>query len=120
MTKRSSVGEAAVAEINGVEEYESSSRGSRFTLIQNAVGLSSTRRTFSRQTFIDGLRDLSRGLVIHPDNRSAIQYMHTFLPPSLSVFTISTRSSFHLINNCTSINCFTTNQYSISTNPVKY
>nr|GMC62447.1 potassium channel SKOR-like [Ipomoea batatas] len=80
MTKRSGVGQAPeINGGNGTEEYaadelrdngdESSSRGSRFTLIQSAIGLASTRRTSSRQTLIDGLRDLSRGLVIHPDNR---------------------------------------------------
>nr|GMC57323.1 potassium channel SKOR-like isoform X2 [Ipomoea batatas] len=84
MTKRSGVGQAPeINGGNGIEEYaadelrdngdESSSRGSRFTLIQSAIGLASTRRTSSRQTLIDGLRDLSRGLVIHPDNRTDVE-----------------------------------------------
>ncbi|XP_022869416.1 potassium channel SKOR-like [Olea europaea var. sylvestris] len=62
---------------NGEDEYEvqdlrdrmKSSRGSRFNLIENELGLELTRRRFSRQTVINGLKDLSRGLVIHPDNR---------------------------------------------------
>lgn len=114
MTKRSGVGQAPeINGGNGIEEYaadelrdngdESSSRGSRFTLIQSAIGLASTRRTSSRQTLIDGLRDLSRGLVIHPDNRSV--YMHTFLPPYMIIcIAISTRSSVILSSNCFATN----------------
>lgn len=75
------------AEENG-EEYEledvrdriKSSRGSRFNLITNELGLESTRRKFSRESLLFGLRDLSQGLVIHPDNR----YHHHSLSLSLS------------------------------------
>ncbi|XP_027178269.1 potassium channel SKOR isoform X1 [Coffea eugenioides] len=62
---------------NGEGEYEvedlrdriKSSRGSRFELIEHELGLDSTHRRFSRQSVINGLKDLSQGLVIHPDNR---------------------------------------------------
>ncbi|KAL3527435.1 hypothetical protein ACH5RR_012091 [Cinchona calisaya] len=63
---------------SGGEEYEvddlrdkiKSSRGSRFALIENELGLdSSARRRFSRQSVINGIKDLSQGLVIHPENR---------------------------------------------------
>ncbi|KAK6154114.1 hypothetical protein DH2020_013753 [Rehmannia glutinosa] len=62
--------------INGEEEYMvedlrdriKSSRGSRFTLIENELGLDPTHRRFSRQSVINGLKDLSEGLFIHPDN----------------------------------------------------
>ncbi|KAA8547685.1 hypothetical protein F0562_004114 [Nyssa sinensis] len=66
-------------ETNGIEvkeEYEvddlrdriQSSRGSRFTLLTNELGLEPTRRKFSREGLINGIKDLSKGLVIHPDN----------------------------------------------------
>ncbi|KAL3525038.1 hypothetical protein ACH5RR_013410 [Cinchona calisaya] len=65
--------------LNGGGEYKvedlrekiKSSRGSRFELIENELGLDSAiRRRFSRQSVINGLKDLSRGfVVIHPENR---------------------------------------------------
>lgn len=68
----------ATEEMNGVEEAEyevadlrdriNSTRGSRFKLMENELGLESARRKFSRQTVINGLKDLSQGLVIHPEN----------------------------------------------------
>ena len=71
---------------NGEGEYEvedlrdriKSSRGSRFELIENELGLDSTHRRFSRQSVINGLKDLSQGLVIHPDNRSVFLPFFTF------------------------------------------
>ncbi|KAK6127477.1 hypothetical protein DH2020_038772 [Rehmannia glutinosa] len=68
--------------INGEEEYMvedlrdriKSSRGSRFTLIENELGLDPTHRRFSRQSVINGLKDLSEGLFIHPDNRDSHSY----------------------------------------------
>ncbi|RAL37423.1 hypothetical protein DM860_000117 [Cuscuta australis] len=66
-------------EHNGVEEdaeytvsdlrdrMESTGR-SRFKLMENELGLELTRPKFSRQSVIDGLNGLSRGLVFHPDN----------------------------------------------------
>lgn len=61
------------------EEYEvedihdgglRSPRGSRFTLLANELGLDATRRRFSKQSLLNGLKELSNGLsVIHPDNR---------------------------------------------------
>ncbi|XP_031115860.1 potassium channel SKOR-like [Ipomoea triloba] len=72
-------GEATTEEeMNGVEESEyevvdlrdkiNSTRGSRFKLMENELGLESIRRKFSRQIVINGLKDLSQGLVIHPEN----------------------------------------------------
>ncbi|XP_051146393.1 potassium channel SKOR-like isoform X2 [Andrographis paniculata] len=56
--------------VESVHERLRSSRGSRFALIANELGLdSSERRLNSRQSVIDGLKDLSQGLFIHPDNR---------------------------------------------------
>lgn len=62
---------------NGGEEYVvddlrdriRSSRGSRFTLIENELGLDPARRRFSRQSVINGFKGISQGLYIHPDNR---------------------------------------------------
>uniref|UniRef100_A0A6N2N749 Ion transport domain-containing protein n=1 Tax=Salix viminalis TaxID=40686 RepID=A0A6N2N749_SALVM len=68
------------------EEYEvqdfkdriKSSRGSRFNLIEKEFGLvnntesssmTSWRRKLSRESVINGLRYVSSGFVIHPDNR---------------------------------------------------
>ncbi|KAJ6290789.1 hypothetical protein OIU78_026519 [Salix suchowensis] len=68
------------------EEYEvqdfkdriKSSRGSRFNLIEKEFGLvnntesssmTSWRRKLSRESIINGLRYVSSGFVIHPDNR---------------------------------------------------
>ncbi|EXC20599.1 Potassium channel SKOR [Morus notabilis] len=62
----------------GEEEYElqdirdriKSSRGSRFNLIENELGLASTIRSkFSRGNVINGIKDLSKDLVIYPDNK---------------------------------------------------
>ncbi|GAA0143110.1 ion channel [Lithospermum erythrorhizon] len=58
------------------EEYEVRAlrdkiQSSRFNLISEELELEldSTRRRFSRQNVLHGLRDISQGLVIHPDNR---------------------------------------------------
>ncbi|XP_050102649.1 potassium channel SKOR-like isoform X1 [Malus sylvestris] len=60
-------------EVQDLRERIKSSRGSQFDLIKNELGLgdgsSIWRRRFSRQSLIDGVRGLSKGLVIHPDNR---------------------------------------------------
>ncbi|XP_062150835.1 potassium channel SKOR-like [Alnus glutinosa] len=56
-------------ELEDVRDRIKSSRGSRFNLITNELGLDSTRRKFSRESLLFGIRDLSQGLVIHPDNR---------------------------------------------------
>jgi hypothetical protein len=56
-------------ELEDVRDRIKSSRGSRFNLMTNELGLESTRRKFSRESLLLGLRDLSQGLVIHPDNR---------------------------------------------------
>ncbi|KAI5559498.1 hypothetical protein BDE02_17G115000 [Populus trichocarpa] len=71
---------------DGEEEYEvedlkdriKSSRGSRFNLIEKEFGLvnnngsssmTSWRRKLSRESVINGIRYVSSGFVIHPDNR---------------------------------------------------
>ncbi|KAK4776250.1 hypothetical protein SAY87_024211 [Trapa incisa] len=57
-------------ELDEVRDRIKSSRGSRFNLIANELGIeSSAHRKFSRENLISGLKDLSRGLAIHPDNR---------------------------------------------------
>lgn len=58
-------------EVEDLREKIESSQGSRFALIENELGLdrSSNHRRFSRQSVINGLRDLSRGVAIHPENR---------------------------------------------------
>ncbi|XP_048422336.1 potassium channel SKOR [Pyrus x bretschneideri] len=59
-------------EVQDLRDRIKSSRGSQFDLIKNELGLgdgsSTWRRRFSRQSLIDGVRGLSKGLVIHPDN----------------------------------------------------
>lgn len=69
-------------EVQDMRERIKSSRGSRFDLIANELGLaagssgaSSTRRRMryylSRESVINGVKGLSKGIgVIHPDNRS--------------------------------------------------
>uniref|UniRef100_A0A5B7B3V9 Potassium channel n=1 Tax=Davidia involucrata TaxID=16924 RepID=A0A5B7B3V9_DAVIN len=60
-------GEYAVDDL--IDGIESSHGSRRFTLITNQLGLESSRKKFSRESVIDGIKDLYRGLVIHPDNR---------------------------------------------------
>ncbi|GMY24795.1 potassium channel SKOR-like isoform X1 [Fagus crenata] len=55
-------------ELEDVRERITSSRASRFNLLANELRLPSTLRKFSRETLLLGIKDLSRGLVIHPDN----------------------------------------------------
>ncbi|CAB4273802.1 unnamed protein product [Prunus armeniaca] len=58
-------------EVQDLKDRIKSSRGSRFNLITNELGLdddsSSILRRFSRQSLINGVKGLSHG-VIHPDN----------------------------------------------------
>lgn len=56
-------------EFQDIRDRIKSSRGSRFNLIANEFGLASTIRKFSRENVINGIKDLSKGFVIHPDNR---------------------------------------------------
>lgn len=56
-------------EFQDVKDRIKSSRGSQFNLIAYQLGLNSTGRKFSRESLFNGIRDLSRGLVIHPNNR---------------------------------------------------
>ncbi|KAK6774975.1 hypothetical protein RDI58_025976 [Solanum bulbocastanum] len=66
-------GGRAEYEIQDMRDKMESSRGSRFKLIENdLVGvdlLSRRRRKISRESLLNGLKDLSQGFVIHPDNR---------------------------------------------------
>lgn len=66
-------------ELDDVRDRIKSSRGSRFNLITNELGLDSTRRKFSRESLLFGIRDLSQGLVIHPDNRYHHQSFSVFV-----------------------------------------
>ncbi|GKV00222.1 hypothetical protein SLEP1_g12955 [Rubroshorea leprosula] len=57
-------------EIEELGEHIKSSRASRFDVLENVFGIGTgARRKFSRETLINGIRDLSKGFVIHPDNR---------------------------------------------------
>ncbi|KAF3964064.1 hypothetical protein CMV_011607 [Castanea mollissima] len=56
-------------EFEEVRERIKSSVASRFNLISNELGLASTIRKFSRDSLLLGIKDLSTGRVIHPDNR---------------------------------------------------
>ncbi|XP_050270068.1 potassium channel SKOR-like isoform X2 [Quercus robur] len=56
-------------EYEEVSERIKSSVASRFNLISNELGLASNFRKFSRESLLLGIKDLSTGLVIHPDNR---------------------------------------------------
>ncbi|KAM1601417.1 hypothetical protein ACFXTN_023741 [Malus domestica] len=59
-------------QVQDLRERIKSSLGSQFNLIKNELGLgdgsSTRRRRFSRQSLIDGVRGLSKGFVVHPDN----------------------------------------------------
>ena len=56
-------------QLEDIRDRITSSRGSRFNLIANEFGLASAIRKFSRENVINGFKDLSNGVVIHPDNR---------------------------------------------------
>ncbi|XP_055828534.1 potassium channel SKOR [Solanum dulcamara] len=66
-------GDRAEYEVEDVRDKIESSRGSRFQLIENdLVGVdlfTRRRRKISRQSVFNGLKDLSQGFVIHPENR---------------------------------------------------
>ncbi|XP_057807219.1 potassium channel SKOR isoform X2 [Salvia miltiorrhiza] len=55
--------------VEDLRERIQSSRDSRLTLVENELEMDLTRRRFSRYSVINGLKDLSQGLFIHPDNR---------------------------------------------------
>lgn len=55
-------------ELQDIRDRIKSSRGSRFNLMANEFGFASTIRKFSRENVINGIKDLSKGCVIHPDN----------------------------------------------------
>ncbi|CAM8976872.1 unnamed protein product [Rhodiola kirilowii] len=54
--------------VDDLHERIKSSRGSRFNLLKAELGLNSAQRKYSRETIVNGIRDLSNGLVIHPEN----------------------------------------------------
>ncbi|KAL9316386.1 hypothetical protein ACSQ67_017387 [Phaseolus vulgaris] len=56
-------------EVQDLRDRLKSSRGSRFNLIQNELGLNSRWSKFSREALLDGIRGFSKDFVIHPDNR---------------------------------------------------
>ncbi|KAL5129208.1 Potassium channel SKOR [Glycine soja] len=56
-------------EVQDLRDRLKSSRGSRFDLIENQLGLNSTWSKFSRQALLHGIRGFSVDFVIHPDNR---------------------------------------------------
>lgn len=71
----SSNGGTGEYEVERLRDRIKSSRGSRFALIESELGLhSSNKRRFSRQSLINGIKDLSRGIVIHPENRYYYYY----------------------------------------------
>ncbi|KAK9682305.1 hypothetical protein RND81_10G064300 [Saponaria officinalis] len=55
--------------VENPRERLKSSRGSRFNLLTNELGFEPGGRKYSRENLFDGIKDLSQGLVIHPDNR---------------------------------------------------
>ncbi|OMO65584.1 hypothetical protein COLO4_31120 [Corchorus olitorius] len=74
-------------EVEELRDRMKSSRGSRFNLIANEFGLAAgrARRRFSRQTVIDGIKDLSRGVSIHPDNRDSQTYRIVYKRSSIAI-----------------------------------
>lgn len=56
--------------VDDVRDRIKSSRGSTFNLLENELGFIRTaRRKFSRGALANGIRDLSKGFVINPENR---------------------------------------------------
>ncbi|CAM8924699.1 unnamed protein product [Rhodiola kirilowii] len=55
--------------VDALHERLKSSRESRFDLLRTDLGLESSQRKYSREAIVNGIRDLSDGLVINPDNR---------------------------------------------------
>ncbi|QCE01151.1 potassium channel SKOR-like [Vigna unguiculata] len=56
-------------EVQDLRDRLKSSRGSRFDLIENELGLNSRWSKFSRQALLQGICGFSKDFVIHPDNR---------------------------------------------------
>lgn len=70
-------------EVQDLRDRIKSSRGSRFNLLENEFGLvnntessliTNLRRKLSRESVINGIRYVSTGPAIHPDNRSVILF----------------------------------------------
>jgi len=70
-------------EVQDLRDRIKSSRGSRFNLLENEFGLvnntessliTNLRRKLSRESVVNGIRYVSTGPVIHPDNRSVILF----------------------------------------------
>lgn len=81
-------------EVQDLRDRLKSSRGSRFDLIENQLGLNSTWSKFSRQALLHGIRgfsmDLVKDFVIHPDNR----FSFIFFNSNSNLFSLSL-SLFH-------------------------
>ncbi|THG02041.1 hypothetical protein TEA_028621 [Camellia sinensis var. sinensis] len=72
-------------EVDDVNDRMESSRGSRFNLLNRELELDYARRIFSRENVIKGIKDLSKGLAIHPDNRYHYDSRSLTLPLSLNL-----------------------------------
>jgi len=66
-------------EVEDVRERLEASRGSRFNLMNRELGLESFRRKFSRESVINGIKEISKGTVIHPENRWYRAWTHFIL-----------------------------------------
>ncbi|GER47065.1 potassium channel SKOR family protein [Striga asiatica] len=55
--------------VEDLRERIKSSRESHFQVMESELGLVPTNRRFSRQSLVNGLKDLSQGLYINPDSR---------------------------------------------------
>ncbi|GMP25663.1 hypothetical protein CsSME_00002422 [Camellia sinensis var. sinensis] len=58
-------------EVHDLKDRIESSQGSRMNLLKKELGLEHEgRKIFSRESVVNGIKDLSKGIHIHPDNRS--------------------------------------------------
>ncbi|KAL6993265.1 hypothetical protein U1Q18_011380 [Sarracenia purpurea var. burkii] len=86
-------------EVADVRDRIQSSRGSRFNLLERELGIEPVKRIFSRETVLNGIKDLSKGLIIHPENKyvslslslslSLSQYHDVYFPSSPSYESLS-------------------------------
>ncbi|GMP25662.1 hypothetical protein CsSME_00002422 [Camellia sinensis var. sinensis] len=57
-------------EVHDLKDRIESSQGSRMNLLKKELGLEHEgRKIFSRESVVNGIKDLSKGIHIHPDNR---------------------------------------------------
>lgn len=76
-------GESDVEEDYEVDDFRDGiveTRGNRFNPLTNFLGLDFGGGSGGKFTVINGIRDISRGSILHPDNR----YKHKFLKFCLS------------------------------------